>query len=326
MSSQQVLVLGADGFIGRRVVAALAACDWAEPVAAGRRPPPPSADGLRRIRLDATDEGALAAALNDVDGVVNCIAGSAETIAAGAHALFAAAARSGYPRVVHLSTMSVYGSATGDIDETAALRGDLGAYAEAKVAAERAAAAYPGAVLLRPGCVYGPGSPQWSERIAQWLLARRVGDLGAAGDGYCNLVHVDDVVQAVLRGLSHPAAEGQAFNLATPEPPTWNEYFVSYAKALGAVPARRVPARRLKLETRVLAIPLKVAEIAARKLHLSMRSLPQPIPPSLARLWQQEIRLSTRKAEGLLGLRWKPVETGLRETADWYLRGRAAVV
>ncbi|WZB74124.1 NAD-dependent epimerase/dehydratase family protein [Achromobacter insuavis] len=34
---QRILVLGANGYVGRRVVAALAASDWAEPVAGVRR-------------------------------------------------------------------------------------------------------------------------------------------------------------------------------------------------------------------------------------------------------------------------------------------------
>ena len=39
---------------------------------------------------------------------------------------------------------------------------------DAKVAAERAAQdAGADAILLRPGCIYGPGSTQWSLRIAR---------------------------------------------------------------------------------------------------------------------------------------------------------------
>ena len=120
-------------------------------------------------------------------------------------ALFEAAERmTPAPRIIHLSTMSVYGSPTGLVDETAPLRGDLGPYSAAKVAAEATAAAYPHAVMLRPGCVFGPGSEQWSIRIARLLLERRLGDLGAAGDGFCNLVHVGDVVMAILRASRKP--------------------------------------------------------------------------------------------------------------------------
>ncbi len=75
--------------------------------------------------------------------------------------------------------MAVYGGVTGAVSESAPLLGQT-PYAQAKVAAEAAAARYPRSVIFRPGIVYGPGSRQWTERIARWLRARRVGDLGTA--------------------------------------------------------------------------------------------------------------------------------------------------
>ncbi len=317
---RRVLVLGADGFIGRRVLEALGGCDWAHPIAAGRRiAAQPAADGeAERIRLDATDEQALVKVLRNVDAVVNCVAGKAQTIIDNGHALFAAAENSGRPRIVHLSTMSVYGSATGVVDETSRLHGDLGAYCVAKLTAEYNALHYRRSVILRPGCVYGPGSPQWSGRIAGWLRAGRIGDLGIAGDGWSNLVHVDDVVQAVLRSLTREV-EGEIFNLAQPSPPTWNEYFLRYGKALGCVPVQRISARKLKLETRLLAPPLKVAERLGRRFGL--HDLPDAIPSSLLGLFRQEIRLDVRKASERLGMRWTPLKQGIEQTAAWYRTG-----
>ena len=105
------------------------------------------------------------------------------------------------------------------------------------------------------------------------------------------------------------------------DPPTWNEYFQRYAKQLGAVPTRRISQRRLTMETKVLAIPLKVAEVASRKAGLSLK-LPRAIPPSLPMLWRQKIRLSMRKTEERLGLRCIPLDEGLRATAEAWLKNR----
>ena len=280
----RVLVLGAGGFIGRRVVAALAASDWAIPVAAGRRAAPAGATG-ESIQLDATDAGALRSALQDAVGVVNCVAGSADTIVRGAAALFdVARALPAPPRIVHLSSVAVYGEAEGEVDESTAAVGRLSDYGAAKVAAERAAAGAP-AVILRPGIVYGPGSVQWTERIGQWLLQRRIGDLGPQGDGYCNLVYIDDTVDAILRALQGPGLEGRVFNLSLPDPPRWNEYFTRFAKALGAVPVARLSRRRLTVETKLLAPPLKIAQILAGKvLPGALRWIPEPVPPSALHL------------------------------------------
>ena len=309
--TRSVLVLGAGGFIGRRVIQILAAADGVSPIAAGRTISAASAAGVPIERLDASDATALQAALRKVDAVVNCVAGPA--MGPVAEALFRSA---GAMPVVYLSSMAVYGNAEGLISETAPLTAEQGDYAAAKLAGERLAENCPGAVVLRPGCVYGPGSTQWSLRIARLLKARRIGDLGAGGDGIANLVHVEDVARAVLAALQTPQAQGQAFNLAMADAPTWNDYFLQFAKALGAVPLARLSEKRQKIETKLLAPPLKILEILAGKAGLA--SLVPPLaPPSLARLWRQEIRLSSRKAEQVLGLAWTPLEQGVAEAAAW---------
>jgi 2-alkyl-3-oxoalkanoate reductase len=318
---QSILVLGAAGFIGKEVVAGLAAAGWATPILGVRRAST-SRDFDHRI-VEATEADSVYAALQDITAVVNCVAGDADTIVRAAKALFGAARRkTPAPRIIHLSTMSVYGSAVGLVEETAALLGDLGPYSAAKVAAESEAAAYPRTVIFRPGCVFGPGSEQWTTRMARLLSAHRLGDLGPAGDGYCNLVSVADVVLAILRALEDPSTDGRVFNLSTPEPPTWNQFLIKFSTALRAVPVQRISGRRLRIETKLLAPPLKVAEILARACKLDPQRLPPPIPPSMIRLMGQEIRLDTKRAEADLGVRWKDLDATLDEGAKWYLESK----
>lgn len=318
---QSILVLGANGFIGRRVVAALGATGWAAPILGVRRPAKLPGTGYEQRPVEATDVESVAAAMKDVSGVVNCVAGDA---LAGARALFDAAARFTPPRhIVHLSTMSVYGSAEGVVDETAPMRPDLGPYSESKVAAEAVAATYPAVTIFRPGCVFGPQSEQWTIRFARLLIARRLGDLGAAGDGCCNLVHVDDVALAIVRALETPQDGARMFNLSINEQPTWNEFLVRFGTALRAVPIRRITARRLKIEGKLLAPPLKIAEILSRAAKLGPHRLPPPIPPSLLRLMGQDIRLDTRRVETELGQRWQSLQASIEDTARWYLSSGA---
>lgn len=295
----RVLVLGADGFVGRRVMARLSQAAGIEPIAGTRRSI--AAGDTGRVAVDATDRASLDAALRGVDAIVNAVAGDADTIRRNGTAVFAAAAGR---RVVHLSSMAVYGAATGTIDETAPLAQAAGAYGDAKIAAERAADG--DTVILRPGCIYGAGSPQWTRRIATLLRQRRIGDLGAAGDGCSNIVHVDDVARAVEAGLRGGSG---AYNLAMPGAPDWNGYFLAFAKALGAVPVRRIPRWQMTLDSKLAAIPLKLAERLPGQ-------APPAIPPSLARLWAQDMRLDATRATREWALDWTPLESGVAEAAS----------
>jgi nucleoside-diphosphate-sugar epimerase len=312
-------VIGASGFVGRRVVEILSTADGLRPIAAARKRG--AAQGAEWRLCDATDEASLIAALEGAAYAVNCVAGDAASMVAATRHLCQAARRSGLQRIVHLSSMAVYGRATGLIEESHALDGEGGSYAHAKVACEGLlrdfVRAGGDAVILRPGCIHGARSEQWTGRIGRLLRRHRIGDLGAAGDGLCNLVPVDDVAAAILAAIRKPGLAGEAFNLGDPDPGTWNDYFVRFGRAIGATPVRRVSARWLKLETKALAIPLKLGQIAAARTGLS-RFVPDPIPGSLLALWQQDIQLDHRKADSRLGFPRTPPEQALANAAAWF--------
>ena len=89
----------------------------------------------------------------------------------------------------------------------------------------------------------------------------RAGDgLGAAGDGWSNLVHLDDVCMAAIRSLQLPLAPGESrvYNLAGPDAPRWNEYFVDLALEIGATPVRRISPLQLKLDAKMAGPALHV--------------------------------------------------------------------
>lgn len=320
-AKKTVVILGAGGFIGRRIVAALAGSAWARPLATSRRITAVDLPGdIEKISVDATDATALHRVLAGAAGVVSCIAGSARDIHASGTALLTVASQLPTPpRIVYLSSMAAYGSATGCVDESTALRGDLGDYSAAKAQIDNLAAQYPFVVRLRPGIVYGPGSAWWSDRIARLLVARRLGDLGAAGQGICNLVHVDDVAVATVRALEIPLAGGEAFNLGSAEPPTWNQYFAAYAHALGATPVRQLSRGRLGCELYLSGPVLKIMEKALPRARL-LKDNPA-IRPWLTQLCRHGLRIEVKKAERLLAMQWLPLEQGLAQTAHWFLQG-----
>ncbi|MFT3905567.1 MAG: NAD-dependent epimerase/dehydratase family protein [Steroidobacteraceae bacterium] len=309
-----VVVLGAGGYIGRQVVAALAASSWAVPVAVGRRIQNSVFDvGVRRVAADATNEAVLEPLLADAVGVVSCIAGDAGDIVRGGQALLNVAARmDSAPRIVYLSSIAAYGAGTGIVDEDSPLRGDLGDYSASKALVDQMAAVYPFVVRLRPGIVYGPGSPWWTDRIGRLLVARRLGDLGAAGEGRCNLVHIDDVVAAILKALQLPEATNAAFNLGSPVVPTWNEYFARYAQALGAAPVRRIGRAQLAIELNLAGPLLKIRE------KLTGSEAVPAIRPWLTTLCRHAIQMRVERAQSVLGMQWKPLGEGIGQCAEWF--------
>jgi nucleoside-diphosphate-sugar epimerase len=315
-----ILVIGGTGFIGTRIVQALREqAGWN--VSVGSRQPSSAAD--KRVQVDVTNPSQLQQALAGFSVVVNCSVGDAATIRDGAKALGSACKHNGTQVLVHLSSMAVYGAVEGVVTESAPLRRDAGWYGHAKADAEELLqVALKGTntrlCLLRPGCVYGPGSEQWTARIARLLEARRIGDLGVLGDGHSNLVEVSDVAQAVKAAIEKPNVAG-AFNLAAPDSGTWNQYFIAFGRALSATPIRRIPGWRIKLESKLFAYGLKVLEIVARKVPpLRRLSVPEPMPPSLTGVWQQDLHLDQRRATVELELAWVQTTTGIQRSAKWW--------
>ncbi len=319
----RVLVLGGTGYIGARLCASMKASGWATPVCASRH------GGPHAMRLDTCDEAALAHALRQVDAVVHCVTGSAQAIAQGAQVLARAAATAKVLAVVHLSSMAVYGDREGRVDEATPLLPARAWYGRAKQEAEaamRGLAASGGAVtVLRPGCVWGPGSWLWVGRVAQWLQAGRLGDLGPGGDGWTNGVHVDDVCEATLQALRHPPAAGacRVLNLAAPDSPRWNDYFAGLALAIGATPLRRIPPLRLRLDAWVAG---PVLQAARRWAPGPADRWPWPVTPQLVDLWARQLRMDGSAATRELGLAWVPFERAIQQGAAWWLTRQAHAV
>ena len=326
----KVLVLGGSGYIGSRLCNLLHDSDWAQPVSASRSPTAGASQlqRLHHLQVDTRDTAALAAGLRGFDAVVNCVAGNAGAIAQGAKGLVQAALASGCQRIIHLSSMSVYGAIEGDVTEQSEAGPSLGWYGRAKCEAERHIAGFADAggkaVVLRPGCVWGPGSELWVGRIGRWLRAGRLGDLGVAGDGWSNLVHVDDVCRAIgsaLRDRS-PPGEVRTFNLAAGDSPRWNQYFIDLALAIGATPVRRISPGRLKLDAWLAGPPLKLTQRALTSLGRSARHAPDPMPPGVLKLWQRQLRLNATSARLKLQIECASYSVGLQQSAAWFLQNQ----
>jgi nucleoside-diphosphate-sugar epimerase len=296
----RILVFGAESFLGRRLASSLNDAGWASAVECHAN------TSLRELH----------AKLDNVDGVVNATMGGHREIEAAARLLYPALRiRAPQARIVQMSSTTVYGTDDGTFDESSPPPAQLGAYALAHLEAEGIALRFERAVVLRAGVEYGPSCVQWSVRVAQWLRQRRLGDLGSGGNGRCNLIYIDDLIAAISAGLRAPVPKDRVFNLVMRTPPTWNQYIVGFAHELGVSPVKPMSRHRWNVETHLFAVPLKVAEIAAARLHIHRLSIPPAIPPSFRRLCAQDLRIGVHRAESQLGMNWTSLAAGLKTTA-----------
>jgi nucleoside-diphosphate-sugar epimerase len=224
----KVAVTGSGGFIGSAVVRRLRA-DGHDVV------------GIDLPDVDVTDAPAVERALRGCELVVHTAAivdddGRMEDFVrvnvVGTRNVLDAAERVGVDRVVHLSSVAVWGyEFRADIGEDAPPRTVGNPYIDTKSASERLALGR-GATVVRPGDVYGPGSVQWILRPLNALKAGLL-VLPGKGDGIITPIYVDDLVDCVVRALTTPEAAGRAFTCWDGRPVTALEFFGHHARWLG---------------------------------------------------------------------------------------------
>ena len=105
-------------------------------------------------------------------------------------------------RVVHTSTVTVYGNTPdGPLDESAPRQKTGFAYGDSKIEAEAAALSYVArglsVAVVQPTVVYGPFGTTFTIKPLEQLKSGRV-ILVNGGDGLANLVYVDDVVSGMI--------------------------------------------------------------------------------------------------------------------------------
>jgi nucleoside-diphosphate-sugar epimerase len=273
----RVLVTGASGFLGGVACARLRE-DGHEVLALVRRPgsEPP---GTTAVAGNLTDAAALSAAVGGArpDAVLHLAAEIASqrdeakvraVNVDGTRALIAACQAAGAPRVVFTSTV-VTGDAGGRVlteDEPLPVTTP---YGRSKQDGEQllAGSGLP-YVVIRPSHVYGPGGWYLDELVARLRAPGRFCVIGG-GANLWDVVHVDDVVSALLFALTDAAA-GETYHCVDDEPITYYDFMALTASTLGLGAPRRIPAFVARLAAGANAVDAAVR--SARSSNAKLRA------------------------------------------------------
>lgn len=263
------LVTGGSGLVGSHVIEQLIA--RGEPVRAlvrERARAAVAALGAEPVIGDVTDGEAWRRAANGVTAIVHAAAlvqtrasyDEYRRVNVGGTTLAVAAARAASARLVHISSVAVYGGSSDyrptverrDEDHPFRPLAESDYYARSKRESEELVSGAQGlpAVALRPNVIYGERDRLFTPQVLRFA---RLGFLPALGSGtnHLSCVYAGNVAAAVLAALARAPSGFRAYNVTADKAPafTEREFLAAFGTALG---------RRLR-RVRVPALPFVAA-------------------------------------------------------------------
>jgi len=326
----KVLVTGAAGFLGGHLVDML--LERGDEVRAMVRPVEDTdylrtLPGVEIVNGDLTDGVSLKRAVQGIERVYNVGAktgpwGPENVYCAinvqGLADLIHAAMDAGVQRIVHTSSITVYGhSLHGIVTEDNPFHAEDNPYSRTKIAGEKLIANLvkdQGApvVIVRPAWIYGPRD---TASFAKYVSRVESGKFFLIGSGQniVPTVYVRDVAQGLLKaGDASNNVIGQAYTLASDERVTQAMYLSTIADALGA--------RHISLK-----VPYTALYAAGRSAELAWQAMgrrsdaPPPLTTYGITLQGGDQQFSIDKARRELG--YAPaytIEHGVVEGVKWY--------
>jgi uncharacterized protein YbjT (DUF2867 family) len=280
-----VCVFGGTGFLGRRLVRRLAG-EGASVRVAVRSAERVDLDRVHVLRADVREPASVAAAVAGCDAVVNAVSAYVEKAGVSFESVHVQGARTvaqeslaaGVSRLVLVSGIGADPDSASP-DRRARGRGEL-----------PTRQAFPGATVVRPGAMFGPGDALFG-RLADIVRVLPVVPL-IGGRTRVQPVFVEDVAEAIARALA--GSPGLTYELAGAGVYSLRELFEFVVRLLGK--------RRL-----LVPVPFAVAGIQARLFEL----LPSPpLTTGQVDLLRRD-NLASGELPGLseLGIRAKAIES-----------------
>ena len=271
-SAREILVTGATGFVGRRLVASMGA---GVTKLSTREIGNTWAEALRNKKC-VVHLAARVHVMNDASS--DPLAEFRKANVDGSLTLASLAAQSGVKRFIFISSVKVNGEHTviGKPFRASDEPAPQDPYGVSKMEAEaglREIARQTGmeVVIIRPPLVYGPGVKANFASMVKWLQRGVPLPLGAIHNQR-SLVALDNLVDLIITCIDHPAAANQTLMVSDGEDVSTTELLQRMAAALN-VPARLIPVPQRAMEW---GVALLGKQALAQRLFSSLQVDSQP--------------------------------------------------
>ncbi len=315
----KVFVTGATGFIGSNLVKRLLEEGYTVRVLVRKKDArfPPSVE--RKVG-DLTDLDSLREAVKGVGIVFNLAAGLPyhrlsrekywQVNVTGVENIIQACIEAKVKRLIHISTVGIYGPSNGKIINENSPIHITDAYSETKTQGEKLIKAHVKDlpfVIIKPTIGYGPGDtrPGFVNlfRLINKGMFIRVG----SGENFFHTVYIDNLIDALILASKKKGVEGKDFIIGDNPCPTMNQIVNAISKI------ERVSLLPFKIPWWFGFISGKFCDVLERL------KLPSPLTSQRFKFITQNRRYDISKAERLL--RFKPkvsLEEGVEKTYKWY--------
>jgi nucleoside-diphosphate-sugar epimerase len=211
-------------------------------------------------------------------------------------AVYLAADKAGVRRLIVLSSASIYNQnpTSGTTEESPLPEKPATPYNANKIASDKIfrqlrSNGKTEIIFLMPGIVYGPRS-QWIARVTNQIM-EGTAYLIRGGEGICNAVYVDNLVEAVRLSLTAPGVDTESFFVSDSETVTWADFYRPVLSAFGATfedvhfindpPVFNVSVRERMRQ--------RVQEVAETRTILRVKPF---VPPQLKKIYKTALHLA----------------------------------
>jgi nucleoside-diphosphate-sugar epimerase len=191
--------------------------------------------------IDICDAKAVAGVMGGCSVVVNYTRGDSKVMSQGLRTMLRVARDSHVRKFIHLSSMAIYGDnpAPDTVTEEARTGGLwLTEYGKTKLAQDdlvlKAHKAGLPCYILCPGNIGGP----YSEYILGLAMRLSTGPFGLVDQGRnpTNIVHIDNLVQAIICAIDSDTGAGQRYFVNDPEPVSWFDFCSGVSRQIDCEP------------------------------------------------------------------------------------------